>query len=66
MSPIANLRTFDQSQLLHLLYECSHLLGNAYQETMLHEFHDASFEASMACEYLRCILARKNPSYRLQ
>ena len=66
MSRIVNLRTFNQAQLLHLLYECSHLLDDAYQETMLHEFHDVACEASMACEYLRCEMATQNPSFRLQ
>lgn len=65
MSPIANLQTFNQMQLLHLLTECSHLLGDAYQETLIDDFNNASFEALKACEYLRCELALQSPHFKL-
>lgn len=66
MSRIANLRTFNQEQLLHLLSQCAHSLSYAWQETQVDALYEVSFEASMACEYLRCVMAQQNSNYRLQ
>jgi hypothetical protein len=63
---IAQLRIFNNEDLLHLLSQCSHLLHEAYQNTLEHDYMDASFESRMACEYLRCQLAISSPYYRIQ
>lgn len=63
---IANLRTFDKEQLLQVLSQCAHHLSYAYEETELASLYETSFEASMACEFLRCELAVNNKHYRLQ
>ena len=63
---IANLRTFNQEELLHVLSNCAHSLAYAYQKTELESFYEASFEATMACEFLRCELAVNNKHYRIQ
>lgn len=52
MQKIIRMRTFNQKDLMHLLYACSQLLNNAYQDTRYEEFREASDEASLACEYL--------------
>ena len=62
---IANLRTFNQEQLLDLLSQCADSLVYAWQETQLDSLYDVSFEATLACEYLRCKLAPYNSNYRL-
>lgn len=62
---IARMKTFNQRELLHLLYTCSHLLGEAYQNTLFKEFDDASFEASIACEQLRCQLEQEHAEFKL-
>ena len=62
---ITNLRTFNQEQLLDLLSQCAHSLVYAWQETQLDSLYDVSFEATLACEYLRCKLASHNSNYRL-
>ena len=63
---IANLRTFNQEQLLHVLSQCAHHLAFAYEKTELELLYETSFEATMACEYLRCKIATQNPNFRLQ
>ena len=65
MRQMASLRTFNQAEILDLLYACSQLLDEAYQDTLVSDFKDVSFEATMACEYLRCELAQSNQSFRL-
>ena len=62
---IANLRTFNQEQLLHVLIQCAHHLTYAWEQTEIDSLYDVSFEASMACEYLRCELAAHNSNYRV-
>jgi len=66
MYQIANLRTFSTEDLLNLLCDCAHHLGNAYQDTLDCDQRDTSYSASMACEYLRCQLAVSSPYYRIQ
>ena len=63
---IANLRTFSQEQLLHVLSQCAHHLTYAWEKTEIDSWYEASFEAAMACEFLRCKLAVNNKQYRIQ
>ena len=65
MSQIANLRIFSSTDLLHLLNTCSDLLIDAYQDTLSTAFSDASFEAMLACEYLKCEIEQSHPDYRV-
>lgn len=60
---IANLRTFNQEQLLHVLSQCADQLAFAYRKTELDSLFETSFEATMACEFLRCELAVNNSNY---
>jgi len=62
---IANLRIFDREQLLHVLSQCAHQLTHAWQQTEIDSLYEASFEAAMACEFLRCELAVNNNHYRI-
>ena len=55
--PIVNMRTFSQEELLILLSECAHHLGNAYQQTLDCALRDASYDAKMACEFLQFEIA---------
>ena len=64
MPRITNLRAFNQTQILHLLYACSHLLNEAFQDTHFDAFKEASSEASKACEYLQCVLEQDSPNYQ--
>ena len=63
---IANLKTFSQEQLLNVLSQCAHDLVYAWEKTEIDALYETSFEASMACEYLRCKLAMSNKNYRIQ
>ena len=62
---IANLRTFDQEQLLQVLSQCAHQLNQAWQATEIDSLFEASFEATLACQFLRCELAMNNHHYRI-
>lgn len=65
MQKIAMMRTFSQKDLMQLLYVCSELLHTAYQDTQYEEFMEASYEASIASEYLSSQFELHNQSYRL-
>ena len=63
--PIANLRVFSQEELLHLLCDCAYQLGMAYQDTLDTELRDTSYEAHLACQFLRCTLAMENKQFQI-
>jgi hypothetical protein len=63
--PIANLRTFNKEELLHVLSECAHQLTKAWQATEMDALFEASFEATLACQFLRCELALTQSNYRI-
>jgi len=60
MYSMAKLRTFTKEELLYVLSTCATHLAYAYQETMVDSLRDASFEASMACEFLQYEVAVQN------
>ncbi len=62
---IANLKTFNQEELLHVLSQCAHQLTQAWQATEIDSLFEASFEATLACQFLRCELAMQNNNYRI-
>lgn len=66
MYSIVNLRTFSREELLDILSSCAHHLAYAYQETSIDAMQNASYDASDACEYLRCELAAQNKHYCIQ
>lgn len=63
--PIASLQTFSQEELLHLLCDCAHQLGMAYQDTLDIELRDTSYKANLACQFLRCTLAMDNKQFQI-
>ena len=62
---IANLKIFNQQQLLHVLSQCAHQLTQAWKVTEIDSLYEASFEATLACEFLRCELASTHSNYRI-